>query len=1429
MPGFDETLLLRIAAQPDPSLKQTFDNTIGDIERLDTLVKGLGKGSNLNAFAASVKTINSSTKDLGRRLTDAGTGLENFAQSAKQAALHGKSLAELNTAITPLAETFAKIGKGSSSLTRSMSQVKKRTDEAKVAIDSFATQASGAAARIQQLPTTLLATREGMRRMVTTARRVSTGFEEVAAAAGGVGNRLSAIRWQEGIAGLKSMAAAQARFLVSGKLVFGVLNQIEDGIGRVSEISSQAARSAALLTQSQAKLGSTQSTVARAIVAATGRYAVSVNEAGDALRELAQAGLSAEESISALPAVLNLAVGTGGDFAQTAKTTAGVFKVFGDELSRTGDLTESFGRATDVLAKGAAISLANVTDLVEGFKFLAPVARQAGFDIESTVAILAQLNDKLVRGGLGARGARSAIVSLISKSDELKKAFNITFEGGGLEGLIPVLEKINVGLNDSTTRTETFTKITSILGKQGITVFQSLADSIDPLRDKYRQIKDEADGFAKSLADPQILSLAGQLKDLGTNISNLIATSLAPLGETLRQLLLLINPVIAEFNNFNAAMHGIPGLVIAAAVALNAYSKAATAAAAATALAKAATAALVPEMIVLDTELIVETTLLEGTAVAAAGAAASTEVVGEAMIAATVAAVPFNIAFGAIAIGGLALTGVLIGLSKLFPDVTHSLADLTDAERAHRNELEQTVALDGAYATSAENLIKAIDDQREASTALALIREGLLASTKRETDALDARVAKDQEIISTESSLLVVQGRISASALASTTDLRRAGIAVADTYGAIRTEGQATIDTLDRQEFQFKTQGLTDLLGQLLQTKQDAEDAGKSLEGLKNKLGTALRGAALSRPILETLGVGAASIALSRFKNQFDSFADDTNQTSKELFDKLAANGAELFQQLPQGDPLFLKQLTEAAPEVVAKLENIVVEQIRMKESAYDAARAEAILKAAVEEQGKASDVASHAVTELAIARIKAAQADDFAGGKGDTGRVARAAADEAQISALILKEQSDRINIFADAAQKNADQISILETRIEQEKGARILASLQGRLEKEKSLLLQNSAAAKTLEVQRDRESYQRQLDLFGRRLQEETQLKAKALQAQTALERQANNSHNELVDLRISKLNDEDRLSRQQLEIRRAIASVSIAPPDSDQFASSIEKSNDALQRARALLQQLPTTAVESNGKIVASEEDLASIRESLLKKIQAGQEQVARAQRDDAGDAALQAKQNFDETDKGLTALAASLQKSEGELKSLTEQLSLNMSVTLKGAVEDAGGAIDKNFGSAGVERLNTYNTELNNTKEAWEAIAKAASQVPPPPLPGGTGEPKRWGGQVPGYGGGDILPYRLEPGEHVIRKEVVSHFGSEFFDSLQRFQLPQRQSSEEGEGRDTFVFAPSFSAEDLRSVHGMSDEQVDRVLDRMGTRWQKWLYNKRGRRL
>ena len=42
----------------------------------------------------------------------------------------------------------------------------------------------------------------------------------------------------------------------------------------------------------------------------------------------------------------------------------------------------------------------------------------------------------------------------------------------------------------------------------------------------------------------------------------------------------------------------------------------------------------------------------------------------------------------------------------------------------------------------------------------------------------------------------------------------------------------------------------------------------------------------------------------------------------------------------------------------------------------------------------------------------------------------------------------------------------------------------------------------------------------------------------------------------------------------------------------------------------------------------------------------------------------------------------------------------------------------------------------------------------------------GGRIPGFGGGDIVPAMLEPGEYVIRKEMVQRYGVDFIESINR---------------------------------------------------------------
>lgn len=127
-------------------------------------------------------------------------------------------------------------------------------------------------------------------------------------------------------------------------------------------------------------------------------------EAAAALENLAKAGLSANDSIAALPAVLQLA--QAGDIELATASEFVTKAVMGMGLAFT-----DAGRVADVLAMGANATNTSVTGLAEALSYAAPVAQSMGLSLESTVAIIGKFAD----AGIDASRAGTALNSILSQ------------------------------------------------------------------------------------------------------------------------------------------------------------------------------------------------------------------------------------------------------------------------------------------------------------------------------------------------------------------------------------------------------------------------------------------------------------------------------------------------------------------------------------------------------------------------------------------------------------------------------------------------------------------------------------------------------------------------------------------------------------------------------------------------------------------------------------------------------------------------------------------------------------------------------------------------------------------------------------------------------------------------------------------------------
>jgi len=134
---------------------------------------------------------------------------------------------------------------------------------------------------------------------------------------------------------------------------------------------------------------------------ATTRF--SATEAAQGIEELARSGQNASEAIATLNPVLDLAAGNNQTVAESAIQVTTALNAFGLAADQA-------GRVSDVYTRTAQRSAQTTAQLGEAMTFVAPVARQAGLEIEETAALIGRLADAGFRGSLGGTALRNAIL-----------------------------------------------------------------------------------------------------------------------------------------------------------------------------------------------------------------------------------------------------------------------------------------------------------------------------------------------------------------------------------------------------------------------------------------------------------------------------------------------------------------------------------------------------------------------------------------------------------------------------------------------------------------------------------------------------------------------------------------------------------------------------------------------------------------------------------------------------------------------------------------------------------------------------------------------------------------------------------------------------------------------------------------------------------
>ncbi|SJZ89886.1 phage tail tape measure protein, TP901 family, core region [Pilibacter termitis] len=135
------------------------------------------------------------------------------------------------------------------------------------------------------------------------------------------------------------------------------------------------------------------------------QYGISTSEINNAMSELIKKGFNANETIDAMPALLNAARASGDDFTTVMDSASSTIQQFGLQA-------KDAGRVTDTLTYVANKTSSGFTDMGEAMKYVGPVAKATKNSLEDTASAIGILSDAGILGTQAGTSLRTALMKL---------------------------------------------------------------------------------------------------------------------------------------------------------------------------------------------------------------------------------------------------------------------------------------------------------------------------------------------------------------------------------------------------------------------------------------------------------------------------------------------------------------------------------------------------------------------------------------------------------------------------------------------------------------------------------------------------------------------------------------------------------------------------------------------------------------------------------------------------------------------------------------------------------------------------------------------------------------------------------------------------------------------------------------------------------
>lgn len=477
---------------------------------------------------------------LGKMIIEMGFDDSSFAKGVTGV---NKQLSALKNDLKTSQTSFSTFGKGVDGvrspmevLTKSIETQKRQLDLLKKSYDGslvdgkassstqkYATDISRASAQMAQFKAQLKSAAEEQYKQTSLLPKLSTGFEKVSS-------------------GLNSIASVSTPASVAVTAVFAKGIQAATNFnGKMTEIQALLSDGtpAKVLSKQMDTLSDKSKQWAR-------QYGIDTSSINDGMEEMIKRGYDFNQTVGAMPAVLDASRASGEDFGTVMSASTAILEQFGLKTEDTASMMKNTQRVTDSLTFVANKTSAGFEDMGIAMEYVGPVAHSLGMNVEQTAAAVGLLSNNGIEGekaGTSLRGALSRLLKPTKQSSAAFEELGINIDEWkkgniGLPDMLDTIKKHTEGMTDAE-KSSLVAKAFGVEAQTGMNVL--INQGGDALRNLTKETQN-ATGYTKKLAD--------QMNNSDKNAFNKAKATLEVLSIDLGQKLLpSIIPVVKEIDN----------------------------------------------------------------------------------------------------------------------------------------------------------------------------------------------------------------------------------------------------------------------------------------------------------------------------------------------------------------------------------------------------------------------------------------------------------------------------------------------------------------------------------------------------------------------------------------------------------------------------------------------------------------------------------------------------------------------------------------------------------------------------------------------------------------------------------------------------------------------------------------------------------------